>query len=262
MKKTFLTLLISLLISNSVYANNDYGFRGPLNFIQVKLLEKTISTQVKKEFKGSVNTKINSYGAKALRNGVFKSAELELNNCLIEGISISRIQLKTTSIENKLDISDLKNIKLLSNIDAEFYTTLSNEDLKSILASSFYKKEIAKINTEISPLASINIGDIYCRDDRLFIKMEANTIGIKMNTTCSSKINVEGNNILLKDIKFNKKNNSILSTNIKKDLEGLNPIKTTIEALDNSNFDIKPTSINIINDKIEISGIIKIYNKD
>ena len=165
MKRLFLTLLILFFTTSSALATNNFGHRGPLNFIQTKILEKTISSQLERQYGGLADIKIKSYGAKALRNGIFQSAQLNLNDIKIEDISISNLNLETTSIENKLDITDIKNIKLISNIDAIFSASISNEDLKNILNTPIYQNEISKINTKLSPLASIKIREIFCQEN-------------------------------------------------------------------------------------------------
>lgn len=258
--KKFVLILVSLfLMTNTVIASENYGFRGPLNFIQCKILEKTISSQIEKRFKATVDTKIKSYGAKALRNGIFKSAIVQLNGVEVDGISVSEVNVETTSVENRLDITDIKDIKLLSNIDANFWATLSNEDLKNILASKIYQKEIAKINAQIAPFASVKIADVYCEGEQLFIKLQANSFGVKLNTIVSSQVVSENGIVVLKDIKLSKHSNNVLLGSIMGDLGGVNPINTAIKGLGNPNLSIKISSINIVNDKIKISGIIRIY---
>ena len=259
MKNFILILVLLFLMTNPVVASENYGFRGPLNFIQSKILEKTISSQIEKKFKATVDTKIKSYGAKALRNGIFKSAVIQLNGVEVDGVSIDEVSLETTSVENKLDITDIKNIKLLSNIDADFVATLSNEDLKNILSSKIYQKEVSKINAQIAPFASVKIADIYCEEELLFIKLQANAFGAKLNTTVSSQIALADDVIVLKDIKLSKHSNHVLLWSVVGGLEGINPINTAIKGMENSNLSIKISSINIVNDKIKISGIIRIY---
>ncbi len=259
MKKLFIVILSLFLTINMARAEAEYGFKGPLNFIQCKILEKTIASQLENKYNGNADIKIKSYGAKALRNGIFKSANLKLDNIIIKEIPISYIELETISTENKLDITNVKNINLISTIDAQFTALLSNENLKQILNSNIYQNEIAKINSQLAPYITIDIKDIYCENGRLFIKLQANSFGIKMATTTSSEVVTENGEIILKDIKLGKIAKNIFSTSIYTSLEGLNPFKTTIKALGNSNLNIKPSAINIVNDKIKISGMIKIY---
>ena len=120
------------------------GFRGPLNFFQSKILEKIISVQVEKVVGGNIKTKISSYGAKALRNGIFKSAFIEGKNLSFDGINISGFEAETTTENNRLDISDKSNPKLLTDIQADFKTVVSNEDLKTVITAPICQNEIKK----------------------------------------------------------------------------------------------------------------------
>ena len=75
MKKLFVFIFFVLFSILPVFADSkEFGFRGPLNYFQSKVLEKIISTEVKKVVGGNITTDIRSYGAKALRNGIFKFA--------------------------------------------------------------------------------------------------------------------------------------------------------------------------------------------
>ena len=258
--RKFLLLLFVLFFGLNVFATDEnMGFRGPLNFFQSKILEKIISVQVEKVVGGNIKTKITSYGAKALRNGIFKSAFIEGKNLSFDGINISGFVAETTTENNRLDISDKSNPKLLTDIQADFKTVMSNEDLKTIITAPICQNEIKKLNKNLAPLVRVNTLNVWADKGRLKfrVNLSSGLFGSEFSISGSTSVFSDGNKIVIKDMEISKKTqfaNNILSL-----LNSLNPINLVIKQLDNANIDILVNNINIIDDKIEIFGIIKIY---
>lgn len=263
MKKFFTTILILFFASNLVFAREEnLGFRGPLNFIQCKVLEKIISMQIRKVVNGKIDTNVKSYGAKALRNGIFKSAEFEAKDLNVDGVHITRVYAKTITENNRIDISDKQNPKLLTDILAEYKAEVTNSDLKTLLLSEEYVKRVAKINAKIAPLARIYDTDIYCENNRLYFKLMVLSdlvFGGKITISGSTDIYSNGYKTELRDIKFNKRLKMNISDNLIRFINDLNPVNIVIKELGDAKIYVTAEEINIINDKIEISGIIKIY---
>ncbi len=262
MKKLLIILLFICLSTNLTYARDeDLGFRGPLNYIQSKILEHVLSIEVQKITSGDIRIQIVSYGAKALRNGIFKSVIMEGKNLNFDGMSISKIYAQTITENNRLDIRNIEHIKILTHILAEYSLELNNDDIKTILASEAYKAEISKINNKMSPIFRISNVDIYCEYNRLFIKLlvKSDLIGASFNVRISTDIYSDGYKTGLYNIKFNKKLKMGLSDDILYIIDRLNPVNYVVKDLGNANVKVSIKQVNIVDDKIQISGIIKVY---
>ena len=260
--KKILLLLFMLFFGLQTFAKEEnLGFRGPLNFFQSKVLEHIISSQIKNTVGGNIKTKINSYGAKALRNGIFKSAKTEGKNLAFEGISITSFTATTITENNRLDIGDTSNPKLLTDIQAEYIATLSNEDIKTIITAPICQKEILKFNKKLAPFAQIYDIDIFCKTNRLHFRINllSELFGTNFSVSGSTDVYSDGNIAELRDIEFSKKIKLGLSEKAILLLNNLNPINLVIKELDDAHLDINVNKIKIIDDKIQIFGIIKLY---
>ena len=262
MKKLLSLIFVIFIFANVSFAyDEDLGFRGPLNFIQCQVLEYVFAREIHKTIGGNVNIKLTSYGAKALRNGIFKDAVLDGKNLNIDGISISRLHAKTLTENNRLDISDLQHIKLITDILAEYYAELTNEDINTILKSEEYQAEINKINTKLSPFLKIYNTNIYSENNMLYIKLwvTSDLLGTSFVIKVSTDIYSEGYKTGLNNIQFSKKLKLGISDKLLEFLDKLNPVNFVIKVLENAKISTNVKSINIIDDKIQISGIIKLY---
>lgn len=258
--RKFLILLFILFLGVTAFAvDENIGFRGPLNFFQSKILEKIISVQVRKVVGGDIKTKITSYGAKALRIGIFKSAFIEGKNLSFDGINISGFVAETTTENNRLDISDKSNPKLLTDVQADFKTILSNEDLKTIITAPVCQNEIKKINKNLAPFIRVNTLDVWADKGRLKFKVNLSSglFGSEFSISGSTSVFSDGEKVVMKDMEISKKTS--FAKNLLSMLNNLNPINLVIKQFDNANIDILVNNINIVDDKIEIFGIIKIY---
>ena len=260
MKKLFTTIIIILSIcaNTSFGAEIDYGQKGIINFIQTKALEKTISTILKKKLGGNISTEITSYGAKGLRNGYFEKAHIQAENINYKNINISQIKATTTSAPNQIIINDKKFIpqtKIYANYSAE----LDNKDIESIVKSEYLQAKITKINEQISPLARISDLNVYIKDNHLIFKIPIQTFIQDATITFSTNILAQNGSTTLSDITTNKNLKRFISGNLNAILESINPVDILLDKVNNSKVNFSVKNINIINDKIQISGIIRIY---
>ncbi len=262
MKKVFSILIILFLFTGVVSAgNNDLGVQGPFNFIQTRILEYTLARVIRKNVGGRIKIKLTSYGTKALINGVFKSAVFEGKNINIDGISISRVYVETVTENNRIDLSDLSNIRLISDITARYTAEITNEDINIILSSEKYKTELNRVNKKLAPFLRIHSTNIYSQNNRLHVKLfiVSDLTGISFTVSFSTGISPQENKTGFNDIKLNRLVNTGVWRKIIKYMDILNPINFVIKELDDAKISAIVKSVNIIDDKIQISGIIKLY---
>ena len=262
MKKIVLLFFLVLFMANFAFARDeDFGFKGPLNYFQSKILERVISTQVQKVVGGKVQTQVSSYGAKALRQGVFKSAKISGEDLQFDGLTLSGFVAETVTENNRIDISDKKSPKLLTDVRGEYKATLTNDDIQKVLNSSVCRKEISKINKKLAPFAEISDVEMFCQTNRLHLKlnMVSGLFGTSFAVSASTGIYSDAGWAELQDVKFSKKMKLGLSDSVIAVLNDLNPINLVIKELDNAKLDISVNEIKIVDDKIEIFGIINVY---
>lgn len=262
MKKFLILGFLFLLITSPVDASpRELGLRGPLNFFQSKVLENIISKEVKRVVGGKINTDISSYGAKALRNGIFKSAQINGKNLEFEGIHIDSVEIHTTTENNKIDITDKSNPKLLTDIYGEYTAQITNENLTTILASPIFNKEIGKLNQKLAPFVAINQLNVFCESGQLRFKINliSDLLGSEIPISGSTKIYASNGVTEFEDIKLNKKIKLWFTDKVISLVNSLNPLNIVIKELDNACLNISVSNIKIIDDKIEIFGMIKVY---
>jgi len=83
--------------------------------------------------------------------------------------------------------------------------------------------------------------------------------GGKIFINCSTDIYSNGYKTELRDVRFSKRLKMDISDSLIRFVNDLNPINIVIKELDSAKINVSADTINIVNDKIEISGIINIY---
>ena len=165
MKKIIILLGLCLLSSTaSIAANCEYSCVEPydingkfstfisnitgLNFTQTKISEAVLKKSISKTLKGDKNLKVDieSYSAKDLKNGIFKSLLISGENVVVEDIYLSSLELKSLCDFNYVQYDKKGNLTFKEDFPMSFNITMDSDDINNTMKSEKYKKVINDVN--------------------------------------------------------------------------------------------------------------------
>ncbi len=165
MKKIIILLGLCLLSSTaSIAANCEYSCVEPydingkfstfisnitgLNFTQTKISEAVLKKSISKTLKGDKNLKVDieSYSAKDLKNGIFKSLLISGENVVLEDIYLSSLELKSLCDFNYVQYDKKGNLTFKEDFPMSFNITMDSDDINNTMKSEKYKKVINDVN--------------------------------------------------------------------------------------------------------------------
>lgn len=165
MKKIIILLGLCLFSSTaSIAANCEYSCVEPydtngkfstfisnitgLNFTQTKISEAVLKKSISKTVKGDKNLKVDieSYSAKDLKNGIFKSLLISGENVVVEDIYLSALELKSLCDFNYVQYDKKGNLTFKEDFPMSFNITMDSDDINNTMKSEKYKKVINDVN--------------------------------------------------------------------------------------------------------------------
>jgi hypothetical protein len=255
MKKIIILLGLCLLTSTSVMASNcEYSCVEPydtngkfttfisnitgLNFAQTKISEAVLKKSILKTVKGDKNLKVDieSYSAKDLKNGIFKSLSVSGENVVIEDIYLSSLELKSICDFNYVQYDKKGNLKFKEDFPMTFNIKMNSDDINNTMKSEKYKKVVNDVNKlglggikVASTTASIRGNKFYYA-----LNIEIPFIKREQKVEISADINV-------KNGKIDFDNTRLASNSFNLDLKRFDFLMDYLNPLD--------FSVNIFNDK-------------
>jgi len=276
MKKIILLLVIFLLSINSSFASKcEYKCVQPydmnnkfssffssvtgLNFLRTKITESVIKKTLINVTQGSKKIKVNidSYSAKDLANGRFKSLNLSGNDIIINDIYISSIELKSLCDFNYIKYDRKGNIAFKEDFPLSFNIVMSASDISNTMHSDKYKKVINNINKFSFAGIRVSSADVSIRGNKFYY-----TIYVAIPFMREQKIEVSAD-IKVKNGEIDFENTRLSSNSFKIDLKKvdsiikhLNPLDFSMNIFDNKDAKITIKNIEIKNNEIHTDGII------
>lgn len=280
MKKILLVLFGLIISANmSAFATCDYKCVAPydmnskfrkvigaatgVNAITEKALEKVLKKEILK-IGSAENLKvgIESYSSKDLKNGIFKSAQIDAENAVLNNIYLSELHLKTLCDFNYVKQSGSE-IVFVEDLPLSFNLAITSNDLNRTMEHENYHRIINDLN---------KIGASYGYG----VKIASTKAAIK-NSKFYYILNIElplvrkpqkivfEANISVKDGKINYKNTKLVSGLFNLDLKKidfildyLNPLDFSVNIIKDKDANVKVKSIEIKNNKIIANGVIVI----
>lgn len=280
MMKKIILLLGVLLISNcSVFADCQYKCVAPydtnskfMNVLSTITGAKFTSEQIAKSiFKKEIAkiasgeklvVDINSYSARDLKNGIFKSMKVSGKNVVIDGIHLSSIDMHTLCDFNYIRQKG-KDIEILEDMPMSLSLSMSEEDINNTMKTDKYKKIIEDVN-------KLGLGGIKISSTNVNLKSNKfyYNIGISIPFVKTEKVVSIGADLNVKNGKIDFENTKLSSGTFNLDLKKidfilnyLNPLDFSVKFLDNKSAKFSIKNINISNNVINTDGIV-IVSKD
>ncbi len=275
MKKIILLLGLFMFIScTSFGANGQYKCVEPynmngkissffssvtgLNFTKSVAAEAIIKKSISKTVKGDkLDVSLDSFSAKDLDNGIFKSLAITGKNINVSGIYLSSLELKTLCDFNYVEYDKKGNLTFKEDLPMSFNVSISADDINKTMKSDRYQKIINDVNKLGFGGIKVSSTEASVRGNKFYYTIILNIPFIKeqkLELTSDFKV---------KDGKIDFENTRLVSNSHKFDLKKidflmkyLNPLDFSVNIFDNKDAKIYIKNIAIKNNIIVTDGIV------
>lgn len=279
MKKIFLLLGMLLIANSSAMANCEYKCVAPynmnnklrtfvgavsgVNFSAEKVGQKIIKKAFTKTASNdNLKVKLDSYSAKDLKNGIFKSLSIKGENVNINDIYLSYLELNTLCKFNY--IKQVNNeIVFMEDFPMSFNIDLTATDINKTMQSKNYKRIISDLNK----LGNSFGGGLQIASTKVAIRSSKfyYIIGISIPFIKSEQKIVINSDLVVKNGKIDFANTKLVSDTFSLDLKKidfilnyLNPLDFSVNILDNKEAQVSVDSVSIQGNVIKTKGVVVI----
>lgn len=279
MKKLVLTISLMLLSTNLAFAGCNYqnmctkpdcykissgvsrffSKATGSTFVFEKAAQAIIKKELKKQTGANFDVKLKAFSANDLLGGKFKSLTIKGQNITVQGNSISNISIETLCDFNYVDLKS-KPMKFKENMVLKYSLEISDADLKKTLQNGGYLDKINKINLSGLgiKLFKIDGSSIDIKEDKIFFNLGASFLGsarpVKMSAALD--LNVKNGKISRASIDLPALFTTFDLDDFKYLLNEFATLNFTVNIMENPNTKIQIENINIVNDKLHISGTV------
>ncbi len=236
-----------------------------INWLASSIAGKILKSQVTKELDGKFKASVDSYSVPDLKNGRFRGFEIQGKNVVAEGVYFSSLDIKTLCDFNYIVYDSKKSTTVFKeDFPVSFAVTLSEDDLNKTMKAAGYENLIRKLNNFGKSFSLFEIVSTTSRikDNKFIYGLEA-TVPLMASQPKYTIVLIS--DLTVKDGKVTMANPELDGNYFKLDLrkltkafDYLNPFEYSLNVLENKNADLKVRNVNIVNNKINISGIINI----
>lgn len=232
------------------------------NFASKKIAELVIQNELNDELNSNFKAKLDIFSIKLLKQGKFKGLTLKSDKIQYKAISISDFYAETICPYNQV-IYKNKRLYYPQELPMKFQGSITNDDLKNIIASTEFQKELQKAQFDINgqKLFKIENPNVEIKNNQIYFKIPLKMLFASVNVKAFADIEAANNKIVLKNITFGSKSNIISDSMLIPLMSKINPISFETSAMNGKFCKIFIKKAEIIDDKINIDGIF-IINKN
>lgn len=236
-----------------------------MNWLASSIAGKILKSQVTKDVEGKFKTSVDSFSVPDLKNGRFKGFEIQGKDVVAEGVYFSAMDIKTLCDFNYI-VYDKKTSSAIfkEDLPLNFSVTLSEDDLNKTMNAAGYENLIRKLNKFGKSFSLFEIVSTTSRikDNKFIYGLEATvplmTSHPKYTIVLISDLTVKDGKVIMANPELDANYFKLDLRKLTKAFDYLNPFEYSLDVLENKNADLKVRNVNIVNNKINISGIINI----
>jgi len=233
-----------------------------VDFLSKQVVKGILRKNINKTVSGHYDIELDSYGALDLVGGRFKGIEISGENLLINNVAVTRFDARTICNFNYINYKE-NPVEFLTQIPMTVDILLTDNDINKTFFNKEYKRQIEKINEIFKNFFEIK--DIYTeiKNNKLYfyLKAESPMLNLPIKLTISSNVSVENGGLELTDMVADGVGGLVPEKLVRRLMNLINPLVYTIDSLEGSNSDIIVKKIKIIDNKIQINGIILLGDK-
>ena len=279
MKKIVILFTALVIFANGVFAQNcDYQCVEPYdlshgasrfmskitgsNLLAEQVAEALLKKEVAKNIKGNLKVNLDSYSVKDLKKGIFKSISIKGKNLDLNGVKFTSLDIHTVCDFNYISIADTKNPVFKEALPLEFNAVISEDDINKTMQTGEYKNVIDSLNLLAGSLGvfKISSSQVKIRDNKFYyiLKVAIPFVKSTQSIVLTSDLKVSKGQV---DFANTKLMNDIVAIDLKKidkAINYLNPLDFSLNILENKNAELMVKNINIVDNKINVNGLIVI----
>ena len=270
MKKIFTLFLIVLLTANISFGIDKYSIeylQGKNHFsltrcIAENSVKKALKKALKKETGSDFDVKFEGYTLSSVKRGIFKSIEIAGEDVNIEGIKVPYVHLQSLDDYNYIDYT--KNpIEFKCDMTYAYDLLLDDEAINAALKNANYNKTLAKVNKIANPFFVVKGVRTKIVDNKLYIITDYNlplSVTKDRSFVAQSDFEVVNGKIKAKNVSIDSAYGNLGLNKVANLINYLNPLEFTVDILESGQQKTTIEKVNIVDNKVEVSG--KIYIKE
>ncbi len=230
------------------------------------LSQAVANSIIKKELRKSMGSKhfrvkMKSFSANDLAAGRFKSLDISGKDLNLDGVYLSKFSASTICDFNYIKATK-KSVKFKENFAMKYSMAVTEDDLKKTVLSESYLKFLNSLNIKaggINLLELKNI-DLKLKDNRFLFSMYMDNrifnYSVPFEVDVSTKMSVQNGQLKLSEIVFQKSNKMLNLSQVSNILNIINPLKYTVNILDNENAKVEIKTLDIKDKKLALDGTV------
>lgn len=229
-------------------------------FIAEKIAQAIIKKELKKATKEKFKVKIKSFSAGDLAHGRFKSLEVTGKNLEIEGTYLSLFEMKTLCNFNYVELGK-NSIKFKENMVLSYKMEVTNDDLRKTMQSSGYLDRLNSVNLNALGITFLKLtgADIQIKNNKLYFTINVTSsllFSKPLKMVIAADLKVEDGRIVVTKIDFVNMFTRVNLSEAAYLLNAINPLNFSLDILENKKSKMNIQSVDIIGDKITVTGTI------
>jgi len=268
MKKIIVLTIAGLLATMPVYSKTDKTSAEYLknrrhfsimNSTAERIAQKVIKNLIEDESGYEFDVKLRGYTLSSMRQGIFKSLEIEGENFVVEDIPVVYGNIRTLSDYNWIDYKQNPPVCKTDMLFA-FTVKLSEESINTALAKKDYSKILDQVNKKAFPLFTVKGVKVRIQNNKLYIIMSYNfpitPIQNDKTFVISTGLKVNNNKIWAENVAVSNKYGAMELNKVTNLVNKLDPLTYTLSLLNKKKCNAKIANVKIIDNLIEINGKI------
>ena len=266
MKKILTLFMVMFLTSNICFAIDKYSveyLQGKNHFSLTKCIaessvKRALKRALKKETGTNFDINFEGYTLSSIKRGIFKSIEISGKDVKYNNLVIPYVHLQSLDNYNYIDYT--KNpVVFKCDMTYAYDILLDDESINTALENTSYNKILTKVNRIASPFFIVKGVKTKIKDDKMYIITDYN---LPLSTTkdrsfvAQSDFEVINGKIRAKNVHIDTAYGNLGLNKVANLINYLNPLEFTVDILENSNQKTNIENINIIDNKVKVSGKI------
>lgn len=229
-----------------------------LNFTRTKITEAVLKKSINKNVKGGkLNVNIDSYSAKDLSNGIFKSLKISGKNVSISDIYLTSLELKSLCEFNYIEYDKRGNLGFREDFPMSFEVQMSDEDLNRTMQSEHYKKIINDVNRLGMGGIRVSSTEASLRGNKFYYVFIVSIPFMKdRKIELTADINVKDGQIDFENTRLASNSFSLDLKRVNFLMKYLNPLDFSVNIFNNKDAKVYIRNVAIKNNIIVTDGVI------
>ena len=231
-----------------------------MNFLISKTLESQVKKQLDKALLGDFDVQIQPFGGLSMLQGKFRRIVADSPYINLEGFYLSNVHGESLCDYNHF-VYSYGNVYTAENFIISFSAEATSLDLQKLVETPQYKKLINSLNINVGGMSVFKVFEpqVTIENNRillLFKYFSPMTMKTPKDLKAYLSIYAQDGQIMFGEMEFVPSLSSINMRNLLPIINKLNPLVYNTNILNNENSFIKVTSLDFIDNKIVIKGLV------